>query len=94
MIKNTKKSANGTSFFGDTITTTPNKLINLFPSTCDRNVEKTNFNFTLENSNGDVFTIYDWKQSCPDLNENVDFHIGGISKEITEHSRIELLQLL
>lgn len=94
MIKNTEKSANGTSFFGDKILTTPRKLIELFPEACNKNVEKTNFNFTLENSDGEVFTIYDWKQSYPDLDENVDFHIGGHYKRITEKTKYELLLLI
>lgn len=91
MIKETSKSISGTSFFGTTIITSVNKLIQLFPNSYSRDMEKTNYFFELENSNGDVFTIYDWKRPLPELNEEIEFNIGGYSSEITEKSKLELL---
>ena len=98
MIKETIRSANGTSFHGTTIVTTPRKLIERFPrSYSEQNTgeDKTNFDFELENGNGDVFTIYDWKEYRPiGLDEQIEFHIGGFSKEVTEFSKRQLLEVL
>lgn len=94
MIKKASKSASGTAFFGDTITTSIGKLIELFPNSYSKNMAKTNYYFILETSDGDIFTVYDWKQPLPSLEENVVFNIGGHSSEITEKAKLELLELI
>jgi hypothetical protein len=98
MIKETIKDANGTSFHGTTITTTPRKLVELFPrsySEQNNGEDKCNFDFVLENSDEDVFTIYDWKEYRPiGMDEQIEFHIGGNSKSITEKSKRQLLPML
>ena len=97
MISYTTKNASGTSFHGTTITTNVGKLKSLFPGSYysqNDGSDKTNYDFTLE-VNGDVFTIYDWKEYQPiGDDEQITFHIGGISKEITETAKSELLKLL
>lgn len=98
MILETIKDANGTSFHGTTITTTPRKLIERFPNSYheqNNGEDKTNFDFVLQNGNGDVFTIYDWKEYRPiGLDEQIEFHIGGFNKQVTEFSKQQLLSVL
>lgn len=98
MAKETKLSIAGTSFHGITITTTPQKLIDLFPNTYyegNSGQNKTNFDFTLENEEGKVFTIYDWKEYRPlEMDEMIIWHIGGKCKEDCIVSRDELVKML
>jgi hypothetical protein len=98
MIKETSKSTSGTSFHNTTITTNVARLIELFPNSySDQNngEDKVNYDFELETSSGDVFTIYDWKMGRKiDDYETITFHIGGISREVTEQAKKELLQML
>jgi len=98
MAKLSKHSAHGTSFYNTTITTTVNELIRVLGKPqCEFNTgeDKTNFDFVCETDNGDVFTIYDWKYYRPlDLDETIEFHIGGKASHVTQQARIELLILL
>jgi dihydrofolate synthase/folylpolyglutamate synthase len=53
---------------------------------------KTNFEWEMETEDGDVFTIYDWKEYRPlGYDEMIVWHIGGHSKEITDKALQELL---
>lgn len=98
MAKLTDKSISGTSFHFTTIRTTVNKLIDTighpqcFDNTGD---DKVNFEWDCETEEGDVFTIYDWKEYRPlGYDELIDFHIGGFDKIVTEKAKRELLDLL
>ena len=97
MVKETNKSCNGTSFHRTTIVTTPRKLVEMFPNSYyeqNSGEDKTNFDFVLENSKGDVFTIYDWKEYRRiDMDEEIEFHIGGFNRDITEQSKKDLLSM-
>ena len=98
MAKLTEKSASGTSFYDITITTTPQKLIDALgePQFGDNSgQDKSNFDFICETEDGDVFTIYDWKEYRPlKMNEIVTFHIGGNSKFVTMTAKTELEDIL
>lgn len=98
MAKLTEKSASGTSFHDITITTTPQKLIDALgePQFGDNSgQDKTNFDFVCETEDGDVFTIYDWKEYRPlKMDEIIDFHIGGKTKFVTMIAQTELAKLL
>jgi hypothetical protein len=98
MAKLTEKSTNGTSFYLTTIRTTVNKLIDTighpqcFDNTGD---DKVNFEWDCETEEGDVFTIYDWKEYRPlGYDELIDFHIGGDNKIVTEKAKRELLEVI
>ena len=97
MAKKTNKSNAGTSFYNVIITTTPQKLLDLFgePTYGDNSgKDKTNFDWVLETEDGDVFTIYDWKEYRPlYMDEHIDFHIGGMSKYVTINAWNELRDL-
>jgi hypothetical protein len=98
MVKETIKSTNGTSFHGTTISTSVGRLIELFPrsySSQNDGEDKSNFDFELETSTGEVFTIYDWKEYRPiGKEERITFNIGGFSKSDTEKAKSELLKML
>jgi hypothetical protein len=98
MAKETNKSSNGTSFHNTTIKTTVGKLKELFPNSYyeqNDGRDKTNFDFTLETSKGNVFTIYDWKEYRPiGEDEIIEFHIGANSHGISELAKRELMELL
>ena len=94
MAKATNSYINGTSFHGTTITSTVFELKELFgePSFEDNYGEdKVNFEWNCETEDGDVFTIYDWKE-YRELHEDeiVKFHIGALSKQISEQAKQEI----
>jgi hypothetical protein len=94
MAKATKKSSDGTSFHDSVIFTTPGKLKALFPNSftsSNDGRDKCNYDFVLQTEDGDVFTIYDWKEyrKLKDT-ETIEFHIGGAGRTITEKARREL----
>ncbi len=93
-MKSTTKEATGTSFHNTSITATVNELISVLgkPAYSENSGEdKTNFEWDMETNNGDIFTVYDWKEyRSIDPNEPIEWHIGGINKEITEQAKKEL----
>ena len=97
MAKLSNKNAS-TSFHFITIRTTVNKLTEvlgeaqIIDNTGD---DKVNFDWNCETEDGDVFTIYDWKEYRPiGSTEMIEFHIGGETKSITEQAKRELLAIL
>ena len=56
--------------------------------------EKVTVEWTCETKDGDVFTIYDWKEYRY-FNEDdiITFHIGGHSEEVTKQAFEELMKL-
>jgi hypothetical protein len=98
MAKKTYKSTDGTSFHGVTIRATVNQLISAFgdPS-MDSNWgdDKVNFEWEMETEDGEVFTIYDWKEGRPlGLDEYVVWHIGAKSKSVSNDAEDEILKKL
>jgi len=98
MCKQTNQSTNGTSFQGITILTSVQNLINTFgePTVQDNTGEdKVNFEWDMETENGDVFTIYDWKEYRKiDLDEQIEWHIGSHSREISGEAQYEVMREL
>lgn len=98
MAKFTDKSASGTSFHFVELEATPQQLIDLFPNSYyNRNdgSDKVNIEFTLETESGDVFTIYDWKEYRPlEMNEIIQWHIGGFNQQTCLQGKTEVLELL
>jgi hypothetical protein len=57
--------------------------------------DKCNFDWIMETEDGDVFTVYDWKeyrQLAED--EVIEWHIGGRSGLITEKALLEIREAL
>lgn len=93
-MKKTTKSVNGTSFHCHTFKSTPNQLISLLgsPSYIENDGEnKTNIEWHMELENGNVFTIYDWKNYfILDMDGSIEWHIGGHNSLTTGKALAEL----
>ena len=94
MLVNTSRSANGTSFHNSTVTATVNELISIIgePTYNDNTGEdKVNIEWELEDGDGNVVTIYDWKEYRKiGMDEKIEWHIGGMSKMITYYAKKEI----
>ena len=94
MLVKTSKSVSGTSFHYSTITTTVNELISIIGEpVCDSNTgeDKVNIEWELEDEEGNVVTIYDWKEYRKiGMDEKIEWHIGGMSKMITYYAKKEI----
>jgi hypothetical protein len=97
-MKKTEKSSDGTSFHNVTIKTSVNELIRVLGNPDDDSntgEDKVNFEWICERENGDVVTIYDWKEyRMIDVNEKIEFHLGGHSQLITFNGKEDLIALL
>ena len=95
-----KRSNNtsGTSFYGVTLTVTPQQLIDTLgePEYFSNNgSDKTNMDYSLETEDEIAFTIYDWKEYRPlQMDETIEFHIGGFSYSQTEEAKREVISLI
>jgi hypothetical protein len=93
MAKVTYKDVSGTSFHNTIITTTVVELKKLIGNPYGNNTgeDKVNFVWDCETEDGDVFTIYDWKEYREiSEDEPIEFHIGAISKQISEQAKQEI----
>ena len=95
-MKRSDKNANMTSFHGHDIMLTRHMIENKIgkPDYTGDKDEKVQYEWNCETEDGDVFTIYDWKE-YRDYNEYtpIVWHIGGHSKAVTEQALTELEQL-
>lgn len=98
MAKKTYQSTDGTSFHGITIRASVDQLISaLGDPSMEYNTgeDKVNFEWEMETDEGEVFTIYDWKEGRPlRLDEMVNWHIGSKSKSISEIGGNEVIKAL
>jgi hypothetical protein len=97
-MKRTTKSSDGTSFHNVTIKTTINELVRVLGGPTyqgNDGEDKVNIEWVCETENGDVVTIYDWKEyRVLELDEKIEFHLGGHSKMHTFDGKEELVALL
>ena len=97
MIKKTEKNINGTSFSFVTFNASVNDLIRMFGEpTIEDNTgdDKCNFDWHLETGDGDVFTIYDWKEYRKlNINETIEWHIGSFSWEVADKARTQISEI-
>jgi len=93
-MKPTTKTPDGTSFHNSTFDCSVailRKILGEPDYECNDGSDKTNFDWTAETDNGDVFTVYDWKEYRPlSENEVVQWHIGGYNRGATEQARREI----
>ena len=98
IFKPTIKSVEGTSYHGATVSCTAGDLLELFPNCRVRVCFDSQYEFYMENSNGDVITIYDHgldKYGVKlGLKESWVFNIGGFSKEVTKQAESDINRLL
>jgi hypothetical protein len=97
-MKATSKEVDGTSFHETTIKcslATLRKVLGEPEYEPNDGEDKVNFEWVLETDNGDVFTVYDWKE-YRSLNENemIEWHIGGFDKPTTEQAKREIREAI
>ena len=97
-MKQTNKSANGTSFHDTTFIATVADLRKILGEPqCEQNdgQDKCNFDWTMETEDGTIFTVYDWKEYRPlKEDEEVEWHVGGYSGMNTEKALNEIADAL
>ena len=97
-MEKTFKSTSGTSFQNVTFEASINQLIKILgePTEEDNTGEdKVNFEWELQTSNGDVFTVYDWEEyRVLEMNEKIEWHIGSFNSSISSDAKNEILNLL
>ena len=97
-MKKTFKEIGGTSFHDTTISATIHTLTKILgePTYSGNDGEgKINYEWEMETSGDDVFTVYDWKEyRILDEHEIIEWHIGGMSKAITEQAKNEIYEAL
>ncbi len=97
-MKKTNQSPVGTSYHNCTITATVNELKAILgePVHSENDGEdKVNFEWNMETNEGDVFTVYDWKEYRKiSEDEKINWHIGGKSGGITIQAQAELATAL
>ena len=98
MAKKTYQNTDGTSFHRVVIRETVDQLISAFgdPSMeYNKGDDKVNFRWDMETDEGEVFTIYDWKEGRPlQRDQYVTWHIGSKSKSVSNDAERELLKKL
>ena len=97
MAKKTYKNVDGTSFQDVTIKASVQDLTRALgePDNNNTGEDKVNFVWDLETEEGDVFTIYDWKEYRKiDLDEQIEWHIGSHSREISGEAQYEVMREL
>jgi hypothetical protein len=97
-MKQTDKSANGTSFHDTTFTAAVADLRKILGEPqCEQNdgQDKCNFDWTMETEDGTVFTVYDWKEYRRlEEDEDIEWHVGGRSGADTEKALNEIDEAL
>jgi len=97
MAKKTYQITDGTSFHGITIRASVDQLTKAFgePENNNTGEDKVNFVWEMETDEGEVFTIYDWKEYRPlQRDEYVTWHIGAKSKSDSNVAEREILKAL
>jgi len=93
-MKNTRKDPSGTSFHNDTFQATVSELRQILGepySESNDGQDKVNFDWVMETEDGQVFTVYDWKEYRPlSEDEIIEWHIGGHSSLVTMKASREI----
>ena len=97
-MKHTSKSANGTSFHDTTFSATVGDLRKILGEPCceqNDGEDKVNFEWEMETDDGEVFTVYDWKEYRKlKEDEEIEWHIRGNSRGVTEKALEEIEAVL
>ena len=86
-MRATGKSASGTSFHNDTIKASVSdlrKILGVPEFSNNDGRDKVNFEWVMETEQGEVFTVYDWKEYRRlTENEIVEWHVGSKNGIVT-----------
>jgi hypothetical protein len=78
---NPKANVNGTSFHGTTIEVAPGLLLDRLGKAHYEDLDgKVNLEWQFESDEGEVFTLYDYKEGKLDALKPIEFHIGSRSE--------------
>ena len=93
-MKSTTKSPNGTSFHNDVFNASVSDLRKILGEPVysgNDGEDKVNFEWVMETDNGDLFTVYDWKEyKVLDEDEIIEWHIGGDNGSVTDEALNEI----
>lgn len=89
-MRRTNKTTSGTSFMDVTFSATPNQLIGILGETFGSGDGKTTHDWELETEDGEVFTIYDWKEKNLTPDKIINWHIGGYTLSACEKGLTEI----
>ena len=94
----TFQSTGGTSFHGSVIVASVNELTKIMGEphySGNDGEDKVNYEWEMETENGAVFTVYDWKAyRSIGSNEQIEWHIGGQTRSVTEAALDEIATAL
>ena len=97
-MKRSDKESCGTSFYNDVITASKQWLTEILGEpdwTCNDIEDKVQNEWICETEEGDVFTIYDWKEYREyGDNEMIEWHIGAHNGTVADKARMEVEMLL
>ena len=97
-MKQTTKSSGGTSFHNTTFSATVGDLRKILGEPCweqNDGEDKVNFEWEMETDDGEEFTVYDWKEYRKlKEDEEIEWHIGGNSRGVTEKALEEIEAVL
>lgn len=95
MAKLSTKSSNGTSYHCIDICSTVNELTTLLGEPEVGMDDKVQYQWVCETEEGDVFTIYDWKERFRFRKDTpIRFHIGAHSERVCKIAKDELKQMM
>ena len=94
-MKPSTQSPHETSFHGDEFLTTYNELVEkIGPPTHLRSGDgKVRYSWTMETENGNVFTIYDWKEPFLEHEQEIYWHIGAHTPQASRQNTYSLQDL-
>ena len=96
-MKQTTQSTEQTSFYGSTVEATVNEMKEVLGNVMYYGIkdDKIQHEWEMEDENGYVFTVYDWKEYRQYSNDDViEWHIGGHNKSITDNVMYQLQRML
>jgi hypothetical protein len=95
MPRETTQNAGGTSYHGHKIVTTLRVLLALIGNEDEWGFdEKTQYHWTRETEDGEVFTIYDYHWPRIRLDREVHWHIGAKNPMVAAKALAEVEDLL
>ena len=97
MIHMPTASSVGASFHGSTFKSTPKQLVDAIGEITNGKSGdvKASMEWIRELDSAEVITIYDWKYDRKiEMDEEIEWNIGGRNKRITEEAKEKILTLL
>lgn len=89
-----KKIINGTKATGKKFHCSIGRLFQTFGQPCFVDQDKSFFCWVLETSDGDVYTVYDWKEETkPGQHDVIEFNIGAKTARIGKKALYDLKKL-